>query len=92
MSFFQEVLDRNDLIYNVLPPQWVFGLPIGNGQMAIDGPWLLAPWPHVLFWPGTSAWVAQAFWWHYLYSADEDFLKEKPTPSCGNVCCSTKGS
>ena len=62
------------------------------GQMAIDGSWLLAPWPHVLFWPGTSAWVAQAFWWHYLYSADEDFLKEKPTPSCGNVCCSTKGS
>ena len=33
MSFFQEVLDRNDLIYNVLPPQWVFGLPIGNGQI-----------------------------------------------------------
>ena len=50
------------------------------GQMAIDGSWLLAPWPHVLFWPGTSAWVAQAFWWHYLYSADEDFLKEKAYP------------
>ena len=33
MSFFQEVLDRNDLIYNVLPPRWVFGLPIGNGQI-----------------------------------------------------------
>ena len=50
------------------------------GQMAIDGSWLLAPWPHVLFWPGTSAWVAQAFWWHYLYSTDEDFLKEKAYP------------
>lgn len=50
------------------------------GQMAIDGSWLLAPWPHVLFWPGTSAWVAQAFWWHYLYSADEDFLSEKAYP------------
>ena len=50
------------------------------GQMAIDGSWLLAPWPHVLFWPGTSAWVAQAFWWHYLYSADKDFLREKAYP------------
>ena len=50
------------------------------GQMAIDGSWLLAPWPHVLFWPGTSAWVAQAFWWHYLYSIDKDFLKEKAYP------------
>ncbi|MDE0505363.1 MAG: hypothetical protein OXI86_14900, partial [Candidatus Poribacteria bacterium] len=50
------------------------------GQMGIDGSWLLAPWPHVLFWPGTSAWVAQSFWWHYLYSADEDFLKEKAYP------------
>lgn len=50
------------------------------GQMAIDGSWLLAPWPHVLFWPGTSAWIAQAFWQHYLYSRDEAFLKEKAYP------------
>ena len=33
MRFFQEALDRNDLVYNVLPPRWVFGLPIGNGQI-----------------------------------------------------------
>lgn len=50
------------------------------GQMAIDGSWLLAPWPHVLFWPGTSAWIAQAFWQHYLYSRDETFLAEKAYP------------
>ena len=50
------------------------------GQMGIDGSWLLAPWPHVLFWPGTSAWVAQAFWWHYLHSADRNFLEQKAYP------------
>ncbi len=50
------------------------------GQMAIDGSWLLAPWPHVLFWPGTSAWIAQAFWQHYLYSRDDVFLKHKAYP------------
>lgn len=50
------------------------------GQMAIDGSWLLAPWPHVLFWPGTSAWIAQAFWQHYLYSEDEAFLRDKAYP------------
>ena len=33
MKFTEDVLQRNDLIYNVLPPRWVFGLPIGNGQI-----------------------------------------------------------
>ena len=33
MRFLQDALDRNDLVYNVLPPRWVFGLPIGNGQI-----------------------------------------------------------
>lgn len=33
MGSFEEVLDRNDLVYNILPPRWVFGLPIGNGQI-----------------------------------------------------------
>ena len=27
------MLQRNDLVYKVLPPRWVFGLPIGNGQI-----------------------------------------------------------
>ena len=30
--------------------------------------------------PGTTAWVAQAFWWQYLYSNDTDFLREKGYP------------
>ena len=28
-----EILERNDLVYKTLPPRWVFGLPIGNGQV-----------------------------------------------------------
>lgn len=27
-----------------------------------------------------SAWVTQCFWWHYLYTLDETFLKEKAYP------------
>ena len=33
MKFTEDVLQRNDLVYKVLPPRWVFGLPIGNGQI-----------------------------------------------------------
>ena len=33
MKFTKDVLQRNDLVYKVLPPRWVFGLPIGNGTV-----------------------------------------------------------
>ena len=29
----RDILERNDLVYKALPPRWVFGLPIGNGQI-----------------------------------------------------------
>ena len=29
----RDILERNDLVYKALPPRWVFGLPIGNGQV-----------------------------------------------------------
>ena len=29
----RDILERNDLVYKVLPPRWVYGLPIGNGQI-----------------------------------------------------------
>ncbi len=55
------------------------------GFMSIDGSWIfilpvVPVHAEVLLWPGTSAWVAQSFWWHYLYSRDEDFLKRKAYP------------
>ena len=49
------------------------------GSMVHDGSAIWS-WQHVLYWPGTSAWVSQAFWWHYLYSNDEDFLREQAYP------------
>jgi len=33
MEFMGDILQRNDLVYKILPPRWVFGLPIGNGQV-----------------------------------------------------------
>ena len=29
---------------------------------------------------GVGAWLAQHFWWHYLYSGDEDFLRRQAWP------------
>ena len=50
------------------------------GIMAVDGSWILVGHNELLLWPGTTAWVAQAFWWQYLYSNDTDFLREKGYP------------
>ena len=32
LSRFAETVDRNDLVYKVLPPRWVAGLPVGDGE------------------------------------------------------------
>ena len=50
------------------------------GVMSVDGSWIRVGHNELLLWPGTTAWVAQAFWWQYLYSNDIDFLKEKGYP------------
>ena len=50
------------------------------GFMIVDGSWIYLGHNQVLLWPGTSAWVAQAFWWQYLYSSDVDFLRQKAYP------------
>ena len=50
------------------------------GVMIVDGSWIFRGCNEVLLWPGATAWVAQAFWWQYLYSNDTDFLREKGYP------------
>ena len=50
------------------------------GVMSVDGSWILVGHNELLLWPGTTAWVAQAFWWQYLYSNDIDFLRHKGYP------------
>ena len=37
-------------------------------------------WFTVVSWPGSSAWIAQHYWWHYLYSQDTDFLRKVAYP------------
>ena len=49
------------------------------GFIGGDGTWLVTD-SRVFLWPGTTAWVAQHFWWHYLYGGDEEFLREKAYP------------
>jgi alpha-L-fucosidase 2 len=55
-----------------------------------DGAWsgcALAPngarvwgYPTVEFWPGNGAWVAHLYWLHWLYSQDEQFLRDRAVP------------
>lgn len=34
----------------------------------------------VEFWPGNAAWLAHHYWLHWLYSRDEEFLREQALP------------
>ena len=59
MDFVEEVLQRNNLVYGVLPPRWVFGLPIGNGEVGgmvwvRDDTQLIITLDHVWAWDNRS--------------------------------------
>ena len=36
--------------------------------------------PHVLYWTGSSAWISAIYYDYYLYTRDEDFLKNRAYP------------
>ncbi len=36
--------------------------------------------PHVLYWTGSSAWISAIYYDYYLYTRDEDFLRERAYP------------
>ncbi|MBO5312463.1 MAG: glycoside hydrolase N-terminal domain-containing protein [Clostridia bacterium] len=36
--------------------------------------------PHVLYWTGSSAWISAIYYDYYLYTGDEDFLRERAYP------------
>ncbi|MEM2239388.1 MAG: hypothetical protein QXL27_03635 [Candidatus Bathyarchaeia archaeon] len=48
-------------------------------EMALDGTPIYGYWT-TNFWPGNGAWLAHMYWLHWLYSQDEDFLRERAYP------------
>ena len=36
--------------------------------------------PHVLYWTGSSAWISAIYYDYYLYTGDENFLRERAYP------------
>ncbi|MBQ8146924.1 MAG: glycoside hydrolase N-terminal domain-containing protein [Clostridia bacterium] len=36
--------------------------------------------PHVLYWTGSSAWISAIYYDYYLYTGDEEFLRERAYP------------
>ena len=41
--------------------------------------------------PTTAAWIAQHFWLHWKYSADDEFLRSRAWPFVGEVACALEG-
>lgn len=54
------------------------------GVATLDG-LSMGGWPQYSFSPTTGAWVAQHFYLHWKYSADDEFLKEKAYPFMSDV-------
>ena len=48
-------------------------------EMALDGTPIYGYWT-TNFWPGNGAWLAHMYWLHWLYSQDEEFLRERAYP------------
>jgi len=54
------------------------------GVMSIDGKPMGAWYPYSLS-PTMGAWIAQSFYWHWRYTMDETFLKERAYPYCAAI-------
>ena len=64
-----------------------YGLEKGHvvpGVMALDGG-ALGDWFQYTFTPTNGAWIAQAFYLHWLYTMDEKFLAERAYPYCSGI-------
>lgn len=54
------------------------------GVMALDGR-PMGVWYQYSVSPTMGAWIAQSFYWHWRYTMDTQFLKEKAYPYCSEV-------
>ena len=54
------------------------------GVMALDGK-PMGAWYQYSLSPTMGAWVAQSFYWHWRYSMDHQFLKERAYPYCTGI-------
>ena len=83
---FEEGRAFLDFMWDLLPEhrafaQDFFGTPGAAipGVMTLDGK-ALGGWSQYSLSPMNGAWVAQAFYWHWRYTADDAFLKERAYP------------
>ena len=54
------------------------------GVMALDGK-PMGVWYQYSLSPTMGAWVAQSFYWHWRYTMDPQFLKERAYPYCSGI-------
>jgi alpha-L-fucosidase 2 len=54
------------------------------GVMSFDGKPMGAWYPYSLS-PTMGAWIAQSFYWHWRYTMDQRFLKERAYPYCAGI-------
>ncbi len=88
---FEEGAAYLDFMWNLVPAHRAFAKRFFDasgivvpGVMALDGQ-PLAGWAQYSLSPVQGAWVAQAFYLHWLYTRDRRFLAERAYPYCNLV-------
>ena len=94
---FDEGASFVDFMWNLLPKHREFAKTFYGvsgvavpGVMAFDGR-AMGGWCQYSLSPVQGAWVAQAFYWHWRYTMDEEFLKTRAYPYCAAIAEGLEG-
>ena len=94
---FDEGVSFIDFMWNLLPQHRRFAKTFFGtagaavpGIMTLDGK-AMGGWSQYSLSPVQGAWVAQAFYWHWRYTMDEDFLKTRAYPYCAAIAQGLEG-
>ena len=94
---FDEGVSFVDFMWNLLPQHRRFAKTFFGtsgaavpGVMAFDGK-AMGGWGQYSLSPVQGAWVAQAFYWHWRYTMDEEFLKTRAYPYCAAIAEGLEG-
>ena len=94
---FDEGASFVDFMWNLLPKHREFAKTFYGvsgaavpGVMTFDGQ-AMGGWSQYSLSPVQGAWVAQAFYWHWRYTMDEEFLKTRAYPYCAAIATGLEG-
>ena len=96
-GYFEEGASFIDFMWNLLPKHRKFAKSfyatngaVVPGVMTLDGN-AMGGWCQYSLSPIQGAWIAQAFYWHWRYTMNDEFLKTRAYPYCAAIAEGLEG-